>query len=63
MQRGLLGILICRYCQGANIVICGMGGSAIGGDLLKAYLSGSVEVPMEVVRNYSLPRYVDQNTW
>ncbi len=45
-----------------NIVICGMGGSAIGGDLLKAYLSGSVEVPMEVVRNYSLPRYVDQNT-
>ncbi len=45
-----------------NVVICGMGGSAIGGDLLRAYVSQTCTVPIEVVRNYSLPDYVNRKT-
>ena len=44
-----------------KIVICGMGGSAIGGDLLKAYLSHK-DIPVFVVRDYVLPKFVDEKT-
>lgn len=42
-----------------NIVITGMGGSAIGGDILRATLS---KVPIFVNRYYSLPEFVDSKT-
>jgi glucose/mannose-6-phosphate isomerase len=45
-----------------NIVIVGMGGSAIGGDILRSYLAEDVAVPILINRNYSLPKFVDQNT-
>ena len=38
-----------------RIVIAGMGGSAIGGDLLSAYLASSGRVPIVSHRNYGLP--------
>lgn len=41
-----------------NIVVCGMGGSAIGGDILKAYLSKTM--PVIVNKNYELPKFVDE---
>jgi len=44
-----------------NIVITGMGGSAIGGDLLKIYLSDS-DIPVHVNRDYKLPRFVNENS-
>ena len=40
-----------------QIVICGMGGSAIGADLLAAYLADRVEVPVFVHRDYGLPAF------
>lgn len=45
-----------------RIVICGMGGSAIGGDLLRSYLQYECPVPVEVVRHYRLPGYVGPST-
>jgi glucose/mannose-6-phosphate isomerase len=45
-----------------NIVVVGMGGSAIGGDLVRSYLSGQLLVPMQVCRNYSVPEYVDDES-
>jgi len=45
-----------------NVVICGMGGSAIGGDLIRSYASAESPVPIEVVRNYTLPQYVGKKT-
>lgn len=45
-----------------NVVICGMGGSAIGGDLLRSYLQFDASVAIEVVRNYRLPGYVGKQT-
>lgn len=42
-----------------NIVVVGMGGSAIGGDLARSYLAGKLMIPFHVCRNYELPEYVD----
>jgi glucose/mannose-6-phosphate isomerase len=41
-----------------NIVIAGMGGSAIGGDLLVAYVSQFSAIPLMVWRDYDLPAFV-----
>lgn len=41
-----------------NIVMCGMGGSAISGDLLRSYLADELRVPFIVNRSYSLPKFV-----
>lgn len=40
-----------------QILICGMGGSAIGGDLLSAYCSEIMPVPVSSWRNYGLPAW------
>jgi len=45
-----------------SIVVTGLGGSAIGGDLVRAYLSGECSVPILVNRNYTLPAFVDAST-
>ncbi len=50
------------YNSVESIVICGMGGSAIGGDLIRSYASHWTATPIEVVRNYSLPNYVGPKT-
>ena len=44
------------------IVLCGLGGSAIGGDLLKSYLASELEVPFLVNRHYTLPAFVGPST-
>ena len=45
-----------------NIVVAGMGGSAIGGDLVKLLIKNELKVPFVISRNYSLPNWVNQNT-
>lgn len=40
-----------------NVLITGMGGSAIGADLLASYVAGSCLVPVYVLRDYSLPAW------
>lgn len=45
-----------------SIVVLGMGGSAIGGELASGYLVGDLDVPFGVVRGYDVPGYVDPNT-
>jgi glucose/mannose-6-phosphate isomerase len=41
-----------------QIVLAGMGGSAIGGDLLAALIGPTSSVPLTVVRGYNLPAWV-----
>jgi len=51
-----------EYAKVNKILILGMGGSAIGGDLLKS-LGGATSTPLIVVhRDYDLPGWVDDNT-
>lgn len=45
-----------------NVIIAGMGGSAIAGDLVKSLALDSVEVPIEVVRGFKLPAYFGKDT-
>lgn len=45
-----------------NVVVLGMGGSAIGGDLLRCYMSEILSVPIIVLRGYEVPRWVSQRT-
>ncbi len=45
-----------------NILITGLGGSAIGGDVLRCFLSKRCSVPIAVNRNYHIPAYVGENT-
>jgi glucose/mannose-6-phosphate isomerase len=45
-----------------HVAVLGMGGSAIGGDLVRVYLSDSLSIPMSVVRDYRLPRSVSART-
>lgn len=51
-----------NYKQIDKIVILGMGGSAIGGDLLRAYCSDLVKPLIFVNRDYILPPFVDDAT-
>ena len=44
-----------------KIIIAGMGGSAVGGDLMKSYLH-DLKIPIMTVRDYKLPNFVDENT-
>jgi len=44
------------------VVILGMGGSAISGDLVKAIWADRISVPVEVVRGYDLPAWVGPDT-
>ncbi len=44
--------------EAAGIVVCGMGGSAIGGDLAVAVLGDRLGRPLVTVRGYELPSWV-----
>jgi glucose/mannose-6-phosphate isomerase len=46
----------------SSIVFCGLGGSAISGDLLLDYSGDEIDIPFKVVRGYNLPEYTDENT-
>jgi glucose/mannose-6-phosphate isomerase len=45
-----------------SIVLCGLGGSAIGGDLLRSYLLGELRIPFVVSRNYTIPSFVNHHS-
>ncbi len=45
-----------------NIVVCGMGGSAIGGDLVRSYAIDKLKIPMVINRDYFLPAFVDKDS-
>jgi glucose/mannose-6-phosphate isomerase len=45
-----------------NVVVIGMGGSAIGGDLARTYLTDKLLIPFHICRNYELPEFVDDET-
>ena len=50
------------YREIKNVVISGMGGSAIGGDLLRTLFSDDCPIPVMVNRDYDVPAFVDKST-
>ncbi len=51
-----------NYPKPENIIVVGMGGSAIGGDLLKDWAKNKTGIPIEVNREYQLPAYASKKT-
>lgn len=45
-----------------SVALIGMGGSAIGGDLVKGIYGDRITVPFEIVRGYELPAWVGPDT-
>ena len=50
------------YPSPENVIIAGMGGSAIGGELLKDFTRGTAQVPIEISREYHLPAYAGKKS-
>ncbi len=51
-----------EYQKIKKIIICGMGGSAIGADLVKSFAQLRSQIPITIVRNYELPGWIDEET-
>ena len=45
-----------------TIIVAGMGGSAIGGELLKDWVRDTLQIPLEVCREYTLPTFANKKT-
>jgi glucose/mannose-6-phosphate isomerase len=45
-----------------GIAVVGMGGSAIGGDLVAAWTADRRSLPLHVIRGYELPQWLDEGT-
>lgn len=51
-----------KYGKPRNILIVGMGGSAIGGEMLRGWLRDELPVPIDICRDHSLPAYANRHT-
>lgn len=45
-----------------SVVVAGMGGSALGADVIRHVFKDQLTVPLEIARDYTLPAYVNQHT-
>lgn len=45
-----------------NVLICGMGGSGIGGSMVQSWLSDELKVPVTVAKDYLIPNFVGKDT-
>jgi len=61
-ERVKVGQHIICYGDVENVVLAGMGGSAITGDILKDWIGNEIAVPMEIVRSYHLPAYLNEKS-
>ena len=50
------------YHDVENVVICGMGGSALGGRIVDSLMANRVFVPIEVFTEYDIPNYVNSRS-
>lgn len=46
----------------SNVVICGMGGSGIGGKLVASWIANEINIPINFCQDYTLPSYVNDKT-
>ncbi len=45
-----------------NVVIAGMGGSALGGRVVDSFMDDRGRLPIEIINSYNLPGYVNEKT-
>ena len=51
-----------NYKKAENIVITGMGGSALGGRIVKSLFERELKVPLFINTEYRLPEFVNKNS-
>lgn len=45
-----------------NVLICGLGGSGIGGTIVSDIISPKVDIPITATKDYSIPNFVNEQT-
>ena len=45
-----------------NVLICGLGGSGIGGTIVSDIISSKVNIPIAATKDYSIPNFVNEHT-
>lgn len=50
------------YKNVENVVVSGMGGSALGARIIDSYIVDKIRLPIEIYTEYHLPNYVNKNT-
>jgi glucose/mannose-6-phosphate isomerase len=61
-EKALSGVKLPDASAIKSIVVAGLGGSAIGGDLVRSYALSDLSVPLVINRTYELPAFVGTNT-
>ncbi|HRY36361.1 MAG TPA: SIS domain-containing protein [Candidatus Magasanikbacteria bacterium] len=51
-----------NYKKFENVVVCGMGGSALGAHLIKSVYKNDLKIPLSIVNGYQLPGFANKNT-
>ena len=51
-----------NYRQVDNILINGMGGSALGGHVLESLFGKDITIPLKVTNSYTVPGFVNKKT-
>jgi len=51
-----------NYSKINKIIVAGMGGSAIGGDVVYSLVGNEIKIPYCVIRGYNIPNWVDTTT-
>jgi len=46
----------------SSVVLAGMGGSAIAGDIARSFLANNIKLPFLIQRNYQLPEFVNNKS-
>ncbi len=50
------------YFEVRNVILAGMGGSALGGRIVHSFLASRLRVPFEISSSYHAPNYLNQDT-
>ncbi len=56
------GLSLPTPCEAREMIVTGLGGSAIGGDILRSVTGPQLRIPLIVNRDYILPGYVNVST-
>lgn len=50
------------YINPKNVVMCGMGGSGLGGRVVESVFAHDLKIPLTRINDYGLPNFVDKNS-
>ena len=62
LEIGKDSVFSCPKNPISNILICGLGGSGIGGTIVKDLLSKQIPIPIAASKGYDIPAFVNEST-